>query len=73
MRHQHVGTGLLGAVHVGFGRVECTGHAGNLGGSVAHGKTYVVPALGVHLGIARQQGTLEIGNDHAAPTIDSSV
>lgn len=37
MRQQHVDTGLESTVHIGFGRIECAGHAGNLGGRVAHG------------------------------------
>lgn len=37
MREQYVGAGLESAVHVGFGRVECTGHAADLVIGVAYG------------------------------------
>ena len=36
MRQQHVGIGLLGAVHVGLGRVECAGNTGDLGSGITH-------------------------------------
>ena len=52
MRQQHVGPGLNSAVHVGLGRIECAGNAGYLGGGVSYGQPYMIPALGIRLGIA---------------------
>ena len=72
MRQQHVGTGLKGAVHVGFGCIERAGNAADFGFRVSNGQAYVIPALGIRLGIACQQRTFKLGDDHAAPTIESS-
>ena len=73
MRQQHVGTGFLCASNISFGRIERTGNAGNLGSGISHGEPYMIPTLGVRFGIACQQRVLKLGDNHAAPTIVSSV
>ena len=51
MRQQHVDTGLESTVHIGFGRIECAGHAGNLGGRVAITKFVSVGSLAAAIGL----------------------